>query len=78
MSPFRLIFPLMIALALFVALAVSIDIPIGDVVSVLRGFPVIAMAGVIGATAVFILLSALKWRMVVREVSGQGNGIKNW
>lgn len=65
MRSLRHIVPLLAAAALIAALLVSADVTLAEFYRAIGGFSVTSAIAVLACTAAFLLLSSLKWRMVM-------------
>ena len=74
----RYILPLLAAVALTVGLIVHSGITFSEFRHAISGFSVASVLGVLACTAVFLLLSSVKWRMVMRRVGAESRHLEGW
>ena len=69
MKSLRLVMPFVVALVLVVALFAGAKIGWSDFTGAVRGFTLPILAGILATTGLFLLLSNLKWRLVMARIS---------
>src|SRR5690242_8004644 len=74
----RIVLPLLLAALLIVWLVVQSGLSYAEFVTTLREIRPAAIAGILATTALFVLLSSLKWQMVMAQVAADEAAAPGW
>jgi uncharacterized membrane protein YbhN (UPF0104 family) len=77
MKSARLVVPLIFALALIGSLLAWSGLTLRDLAASLRAIPAGAAVGIVASTGLFVVLSSLKWRLVMSHVSAADSDMPN-
>lgn len=74
----RIVLPLLLAALLIVWLVVQSGLSYAEFVATLREISPAAIAGILATTALFVLLSSIKWQMVMAQVAADETEVPGW
>lgn len=74
----RIVLPLLLAALLIAWLVVQSGLSYAEFVATLREIKPVAIAGILATTALFVLLSSLKWQLVMAQVATDEASVPGW